>query len=101
MNAMASQIASLTQPFIQAQIKESINAPHHRPLCRNSAVTGEFPAQRASKAENVSIYDAIMFRNRLVVCWCPVGRVGILHYFMDCDMSRIPIFGKWDQMKAG
>ena len=34
-----------TQPLIQVQIKENIKAP----------VTGEFPAQRASNAENVSI----------------------------------------------
>ena len=38
-----------TQPFIQAQIKESIEAPRHWPLC------GELPAQMASNAENVSI----------------------------------------------
>ena len=42
-----------TQPFIQAQIKENIKAPGHWPLCRE--FTGEFPAQRASNAENVSI----------------------------------------------
>ena len=42
--------------FIQAQIKENIKAPRHWPLCAvNSPVTGEFPAQRASNAENVSI----------------------------------------------
>ena len=29
---------------------------HHRPLWGNSPVTGEFPAQRASNAENVSIW---------------------------------------------
>ena len=34
------------QPFIQAQIKGNIKAP----------VTGEFPAQMASKAENISIW---------------------------------------------
>ena len=38
-----------TQSFIQAQIKENIKAPRH-------AVTGEFPAQMASNAENVSIW---------------------------------------------
>ena len=35
--AMTSQITNLTmftQPFIQAQIKENIKAPHHWPLCR-------------------------------------------------------------------
>ena len=45
-----------TQPFIHAQIKENIKAPRHWPLCGNSPVTGEFPAQRTSNAENVSIW---------------------------------------------
>ena len=45
------------QPFIQAQTKENIKAPRHRPLC-----CGEFTghrwitAQIASNAENVSIW---------------------------------------------
>ena len=45
-----------TQPFIGAQIKENIKAPHHWPLC--GEFTGhrfEFPAQMASNTENVSI----------------------------------------------
>ena len=42
----ASQL--LTQPFIQAQIKENIKA--------SSLVTDEFPAQRACNAVNVSIW---------------------------------------------
>ena len=42
------------QPFIQAQIKENIKAPRHWSLC--GEFTGEFPAQRASNAENVSIW---------------------------------------------
>ena len=45
-----------TQSFIQAQIKENTKAPRHWPLWDNSPVTGEFPAQRASNAENVSIW---------------------------------------------
>ena len=45
-----------TQPFIQAQIKETITAPRQRPLCGEFKVTGEFPAQMASNAENVSIW---------------------------------------------
>ena len=45
----------LKSPFIQAKLKENINAPRHWPLCAgNSPVTGEFPAQMASNAENVS-----------------------------------------------
>ena len=43
------------QSFIQAQIKENIKAPRHWPLCGEFTGTGEFPAQRASNAENVSI----------------------------------------------
>ena len=42
--------------FIQAQIKENIKAPRHWPLCGNSPVTGEFLAQMACNAENVSIW---------------------------------------------
>ena len=41
-----------TQPFIQTQIKENIKAPRHWPLCGEFTGTGEFPAQRASYAEN-------------------------------------------------
>ena len=43
-----------TEPFIQAQMKENIKAPRHWPLC--GEFTGELPAQRASNAENVSIW---------------------------------------------
>ena len=45
-----------TQLFIQAQIKENIKAPRHWPLCGEFTGTGEFPTQRASNAENVSIW---------------------------------------------
>ena len=44
------------QPFIQTQIKENIKAPRHWPLCGEFTGTDEFPAQRASYAENVSIW---------------------------------------------
>ena len=39
-----------TQPFIQTQIKEIVKAMRHWPLC------GEFPTQKASNAENVSMW---------------------------------------------
>ena len=45
-----------TQLFIQTQIKENIKATRHWPLCGEFTGTGEFPAQRASYAENVSIW---------------------------------------------
>ena len=59
MSAMASQSSAwrlFTQSLIQPQIKENIKAPRHWPLGGDAPVTGEFPAQRASKAENVSIW---------------------------------------------
>ena len=56
MSSIASQITGVsiafTQPFVQAQITENIKAPRHWPLLEE--FTGEFPAQRASNAENVS-----------------------------------------------
>ena len=59
MSAMASQITSLVivyWSFIQAQIKEKSKL-HVTGLCEgNSSVTGEFPAQRDSNAENFSIW---------------------------------------------
>ena len=45
-----------TQSFIQTQITENIKVLRHWPLCGEFTVTGEFPAQRASNAENVSIW---------------------------------------------
>ena len=59
MSAMANQKPAsrlFTQTFIQTQIKENIKAPRHWPLCGNSPGTGEFSAQMASYAENVSIW---------------------------------------------
>ena len=46
----------ITQPFVQVQIKENIKTLSHCPLWGNSPVTSDFPAQRASDAENVSIW---------------------------------------------
>ena len=46
-----------TQPFIQAQVKKNIRKLRVTDLCEgNSPVAGEFPAQMASNAENVSIW---------------------------------------------
>ena len=54
LNSPASRL--FTQPFIPGQIKESIKAPRHWPLCGNSPVTGELTAQMGSNAENISIW---------------------------------------------
>ena len=52
-----------TQPFIQVQIKENIKAPRLWPLC--GEFTGDFPAQMASNAENVSIW----WRHNYEISW--------------------------------
>ena len=61
MRAMASQITSLTVVYSIVysgadKKKKNIKAPRHWPLCGEFTGTGEFPAQRASNAENVSIW---------------------------------------------
>ena len=59
MGATASQITSLMivySTFIQAQIKENIIAPRHWPLRGIHRWPVNSPAQRASNAENVSIW---------------------------------------------
>ena len=54
---LKSQASPLfTQPFIQTQIKENIKAPRHWPLCGEFTGDRWIPAQRASYAENVSIW---------------------------------------------
>ena len=45
-----------TQLLIQTQIKENIKASRHWPLWGEFITTGEFPAQKASNAENVFIW---------------------------------------------
>ena len=59
MGTMASQITSLTIVYSTVYSdadKKYIKAPRHCPLSREFTGTGEFPAQRASNAENVSIW---------------------------------------------
>ena len=59
MSSLASQAPAsrlFTQPFIHAQIKEKSKLRVAGLCVGNSPVTDEFPAQRASNAENVSIW---------------------------------------------
>ena len=59
MTTMASQITSLTIVYSAVYSEadhQNIKAPPHWPLCGEFTGTGEFPAQRASYAENVSIW---------------------------------------------
>ena len=46
----------LLNRLFKVQIKENIKALRQWPLCGEFTMTGEFPAQRASNAENVSIW---------------------------------------------
>ena len=55
---MASEITSLTVVYSTVYSdadEKNIKAPRHWPLYGDFTRTGEFPAQRASYAENVSI----------------------------------------------
>ena len=72
-----------TQSFIQTQIKEK-SKPRVTGLSEgNSPVTGEFPAQRASNAENVSIWwchhgkDVVLTPTSILTEW-------LVHNFMVC-----------------
>ena len=59
MTTTASQITSLTVVYSTVYSdadKKNIKAPRHCPLCGEVTGTGEFPAQRASYAENVPIW---------------------------------------------
>ena len=47
---------SFAQPFVQVLIKENIKAPWHWTLWGESPETGGFPLQRASNAENGSVW---------------------------------------------
>ena len=70
MTTIASQITSLTVVYstvYSGPDQRNIKAPSHWPLCGEFTGTGEIPAQRASYAENVSIWwrhhvDAITYQ---------------------------------------
>ena len=59
MSAMASQIAGVSVVCSTVSLgagQRKIKAPRHWPLWGDSPVIGEFPAQKASNAENISIW---------------------------------------------
>ena len=56
MSAMASQITSVSSVWLTARSKKTSKLRVTGLCAGNSPVTGEFPAQRASNAENVSIW---------------------------------------------
>ena len=74
MSTMASQITSLTIVYLTIYSRRKSKETSKlcvTGLCEgNSPVTGEFPAQRASNVEIVSIYDVIMTTNNAddIIC---------------------------------
>ena len=85
----ASQL--FTQPFIETQIKENIKVPRHWPLCGNSPVTGEFPAQMTSNAENISIWwrHHAHPHERTMGCLSWVIWSNITAKYRECTVLRI------------
>ena len=60
--------------------QRNIKASRHWPLCGDFTGTGEFPAQRASYAENASIW----WRHHVYTTYCP--------FFHDCKNSGLQWF---------
>ena len=61
MSTMASQITGVSSTVCSTGGSKKTSKLRVTGLCAgNSPVTGEFPAQKASNAENVSIDDVIM-----------------------------------------
>ena len=84
MNAMASQITSLTivysTVYSRRRSKKTAKPGVTGPCAGNSPVAGEFPAQRASNAENVYIWRPHHGkRMQLSSCSFP-------YWFMGCNM---------------
>ena len=73
MGAVASQITSLEIVYLTVNSggrSKKASKPHVTGLCAgNSPVTGEFPAQQASNAENVSFHDVIMWNFNEYLCF--------------------------------
>ena len=82
-------------------IKENIKVPRHWPLC--GELTGEFPAQRASSADNVSIWwrhheTAVHVQIACEYdagCICPVHV--IIHIRVTCIKQSYTYSHKWHQ----
>ena len=92
MTRIASQITSLTVVYSTVYSdadQRKIKAPRHWPLCVEFIGTGEFPTQRASFAENASIWwrhhvvnAPLTKRFHVVTSWCKV-------YDVVCDVCAI------------
>ena len=114
MSAMASQITSVSSVFSNTyssadQSKHQISASLAF-VWGNSPVTCEFPAQRASNAENVPIWwrhhDKTHTGQTFTSQWAwvkcenilskSISRMKYIHYG---DFTRAPFVLRWDEMK--
>ena len=82
-----------TQLFIQAQIKKTSEFRVTGLCAGNSPVTGEFPAQRASNAENVSVWwrhhdNQWLTANDVTMCRTPwkVKVTQVVQRFLSCPL---------------
>ena len=103
MSTMASQITSLT--IVYSTVYSRRSSKKHQSstagLCEgNSPVTGEFPAQRASNAENVSIWwrhHGFLLLAWDLARWC-TGQEGDGQFFslskLAFDRPRLPPFSE-------
>ena len=74
-----------TQPFIQAQNNENTKAIRVTGLCAgNSPVNGEFPAQMASNAENISIWWRHYVATHHIPTEYPKNCIHVLPFVMSC-----------------
>ena len=90
LNAITSQITCVLMvcsTVCSARVKENIEAPRHWPLRGDFPVTGDFPSQRASNAEHVSIWCRHHDNNKLEHIWyfktgCCLGGVSALSFII-------------------
>ena len=78
---------SFTQPFVEAQIKETSKLRVTGHCEENSPVTGEFPTQRASNAENISIW----WRHH----WICIFKDHRSLFFVDPNGNMSALAGRW------
>ena len=83
MTTLASQLTSLTVVYsivYSGVNQENIKAPRHWPLCGEVTGTGEFPAQRTSNAEKVSIWwrHHVHLRECIWKCHLRSGGQGVM-----------------------
>ena len=80
--------------FIQTQIKENIGVTRRWPLCGEFTGMGEFPAQRASYAENVSIWLRHHTMNTDYINKCDFITIA-LTFSSSSGLSNVSPLARW------